>query len=55
MDIADFFHLQAAFQTDRIIYSSSYKESIFYIGLFGCKPLDSFFVLQNLVDLIGSV
>ena len=52
MDITDFFHLQAAFQTDCIINSSSYEKCVFCISLLCCEPLDSLFICNNLTDLI---
>ena len=51
--VADFFHFQAAFHADGIIDATTDKESVFCICLFGCEPLDTFFVVfDDLGDLI---
>ncbi len=52
MDVTDLFHLQAAFQTDCIINATTDEEYIFCIRLFGCEPLDAFFVIDDSLDLI---
>ena len=51
VDVADFFHLQAAFHTDGIINATANKENIFRIDLFCGKPLKAFFVINDLLNL----
>ena len=52
MDVADFFHLQAAFQTDCIVNASTDEEYVFGVCLFGCKPLKALFVINDSLNLI---
>ena len=51
MDITDLLHFQAAFQADGVINSPADEENILCINLFGSKPLDPLFIIQNLLDL----
>ena len=52
MNVADLFHLKAALKTDGIINSSSNKENVFRICLFGSKPLKSLLILDDPLDLL---
>ena len=52
MDVADFFHLETAFQANGIIDAAADEEYIFRVCLLCRKPLDPLLVLQNLADLI---
>src|SRR5699024_8879735 len=55
MDVADLFHFQTAFHTDRIIDSSSDKEDVPGIGLLGGKPLQPFLILNDPLDLFRNL
>ena len=50
MDIADFFHFQAAFHTDSVIDASADEKDVFGVNLLGVKPLKTFFVLDDFSD-----
>ena len=52
MNIADFFHLKASLKGNRIINSTTDKENVFRIHLFGCKPLKSLFILDNSLNFL---
>ena len=52
MNITDLLHLKTSLKTDGIINSSSDKENILGIGLFGSKPLQSFLILKNSLDFL---
>ena len=52
MNIRNLFQFQTSFQTHCIINSTTYKENIMCIRIFGCEPLDSLLVLKNLLDLV---
>ena len=52
VNVADLLHLQAAFQTDGIIKTSTNEENILCIGIFAGKPLDPLLVFQYPLNLI---
>ena len=52
MDVADFLHLETAFQANCIVDAATDEEYIFRICLFCRKPLDPFFIVQNPVNLV---
>ena len=52
MNVADLLELQRALQRNCIIDSASDKENVLCIAAFRCKPLDSFLVLQRVLDLV---
>ena len=52
VDIADFFQLQAAFQADCIVDTTTNKEHIMSVGVLCREPLNTLFVFQNLLYLL---
>ena len=52
MNVTDFFHLQAAFQTDCIINATTDEEYIFCIRLFRCEPLNTLLVINDPLNLV---
>ena len=55
MDIADFLHLQAAFQADRVIQPPADEEDVMRVGHLGGEPLQPFLFLQDPRDLVRNL
>ena len=52
MDIADFLQLQTALLANCIVNTTAHKEYIMGIGILSSKPLDTFFIFQDLLHLL---
>ena len=52
MNIRNLFHLQRSFQTDRIVDTTSDKKYVMCAGKFCGKPLQTFFIFHDLLNLI---
>ena len=52
MNVADLLELQRTLQRNRIIDSASDKENVLCIAALRRKPLDSFLILQRVLDLV---
>ena len=52
VDVADFFHFQAALQGDGIIDTASDKEDVVGCGLLGGEPLEALFILKYPGDFL---
>ena len=52
MNVADFLQFEASFQTNSIVYTTSYEEYIRRIGILCGKPLQALLVFQNFLYLL---
>ena len=53
VDVGDLLHLEASFHRYRIVDAAADEEDILLSCELCCEPLETFLVLQDLVDLAG--